>query len=222
MAHNKPIDPLLTGTLITAEQREAAGRRPSAAHYDNLVAQLARTGMLDRALRPGDPLPDFLLPSVDGRLVSRERLLASGPLLISFVRGQWCPYCRTEISALQAALPAILEAGATLVLVTPEVGGRADRMRRQMALSFQVLCDVDNGLALACGLMFRVPDAVRDLYLANGLDLTAHFGNEAWMLPVPATYGVDRDGIVRFAHLDVDFRNRLDPALFVEALQGLA
>lgn len=217
MAHDKDGKGLLSGPIITGPLMAWEATRPRAQVYEVLVAHLTRSGMADRALRPGDPMPDFLLPSADGKLLGRDALLANGPLLLSFVRGQWCHYCRAEMQALQALAGTSVQ----LAVVTPEVGGRAQAAQKRLGLTYQMLCDIDSGLALACGLLFRVPDEVRVHYMEAGIDLPLFHGNDGWMLPVPATYGIGTDGIVRFAHLDVDFRSRLDPAVFVAAMAEL-
>lgn len=207
--------PLVTGALKEGQSPQAR------ALYDELVSHLRHADVTSLALRPGDRLPDFLLPSAEGALVARDGLLAGGPLVLSFVRGHWCPYCRAEMAALHAGADAIRAAGGRLVVVTPEAGGRAHAMKRGMGLGYDVLVDLDNGLALACGLVFPLSGAVKEFYLSRGLDLSAHHDNDGWLLPIPASYVVDRNGVVRFAHVDPDFRNRPAVSVFVEALRRL-
>lgn len=208
---------MLDGPIITQALIEERAGRPITSAYDAMVAQLESAGMVEGALKPGAPMPDFLLPNADGRLVSRDALLAKGPVLISFVRGHWCPFCREEMLALQGLTGTDIQ----LAVITPEIGGRAQNTRQKLGLSYEMLCDIDHGLALACGLLFRVPDAIRLHYAGTGIDLPAFQGNDGWMLPLPATYGLDADGIVRFAYVNVDFRRRLDPAIFAAAMARL-
>ena len=218
MVKDKDVRGMLDGPIITQALIDKGASRPIAAAYDAMIAQLESAGMTDGALKPGALMPDFLLPNIDGRLISRDALLAKGPVLLSFVRGHWCPYCREEMQALQT----LTETNIQLAVITPEVGGRAQNSRKALGLTYEMLCDIDHGLALACGLLFRVSDAVRQHYAAAGTDLPAFYGNDGWMLPLPATYGVDTDGIIRFAHIDLDFRRRLNPATFAAAMSELA
>jgi peroxiredoxin len=189
--------------------------------YDEMALTLDRNGAIVSAPVPGSVFPDFLLPDTGGRLVSRDELLADGPLVIVFLRGAWCPYCRVTMAALQARNSQLRSAGGRLVLVTPEAGGRPLAMKRTLGLEALVLIDIDNGLALAAGLVFSLPDEIRNAYVTDGLDLTERYDNESWFLPVPASFVIDQTGVVRFAHVDPDFRNRPDPETLISCLIGL-
>ncbi len=199
----------------------ARSRPEWVARYDRLVDALRKSGVADGALKAGDACPEFMLSNAEGMLVSRDELLAKGPLVLSFYRGKWCPYCVTELEALQAAMPEITKAGATLVAVTAEACGGALLAKRQKNFSFEILCDHDNGLALSFGLVFRLPQEVRDAYLAEKIDFPLVYGNESWFLPIPATYVVDRTGVIRHAYVNPEFRERMDPADIVTVLENL-
>jgi peroxiredoxin len=193
------------------------------AAYDALVRDLAARDLISNALKAGNPLPSFELPNVEGKFISSENLAEDGPLVVSFFRGGWCPYCRSELRALQGALPDIEGLGATLVAITPDTGAALAAAKQANNLSYHVLSDVDFGVSLTFGLAFRVPDAIKDLYTRRGVDLGARHGNSlgTWLLPIPATYVVDRSGIIRHADLDVDFRRRMEPADIVRMLQTI-
>jgi peroxiredoxin len=186
------------------------------------LAELRRTGAAAHALGAGQPFPDFLLPDAEGRLVDRDDLLAAGPAVVTFFRGDWCPYCRASLDSLEAALPDVEAAGATLAAVTPETGGRALGAKRRHRARYRVLADVDHGLATACGVAFRAPAAYRALLLRGGVDLAERQGNAAWFLPVPATFVLDRAGVVRWSFVDLDFTHRAEPAEMVAALRSLS
>jgi peroxiredoxin len=141
----------------------------------------------------GAPLPAFALPNARGVYVDSQDLIAKGPLVLSFNRGGWCPYCRTELSAWAEAMPELHKLGGTFVSVTPEVGGRAEAMRPSLGLDAEVLCDVDHGLALELGLAFHLGGELRQRYLACGLDLGEAYGSPSWFIPVPATFVIDRE-----------------------------
>lgn len=189
--------------------------------YDKLVKQLTVSGAAEGALKEGDAFPDFQLASADGRFVRRTDLLARGPAVISFYRGVWCPYCSAELNALAEIAPQIRAAGATLAAITPEAGGTALRTKIDRDLDFEVLCDLDNTLALECGLMFPVPDEIRAAYTERGIDFVRIYGNDAWMLPTPATYVVRGDGIIAMGYVNPDFRVRLEPTEILKALVTL-
>ena len=189
--------------------------------YDKLVKQLTESGATAGALKEGDEFPDFQLASADGRFIRRTDLLAHGPAVISFYRGAWCPYCSAELNALAEIAPQIRAAGATLAAITPDAGGTALRTKIDRGLDFEILCDLDNTLALECGLMFPVPDEIRATYMQRNIDFVRIYGNDAWMLPTPATYVVRRDGIIAMAYVNPDFRYRLEPTEIVKALATL-
>lgn len=118
---------------------------PSAVNYDGLVEHLATVNAGANAPSPGDPLPLFQLPDENGRLLTSTELLASGPLVVSFNRGNWCPYCWLELSALEDCTSAIVEGGGSVVSITPEVATFSRRLKSRLGLSFPVLTDLDNG-----------------------------------------------------------------------------
>lgn len=190
--------------------------------YEAMVSELRRTGFLDHVLRVGDRFPDLVLPNAEGELVSIAALLRRGPLVATFFRGEWCPYCRLTLDALAAALPEFQAAGAALVAITPETGGRAMDAKRNHDAGFEVLSDVDCGVGLSCGVVFRASEQYRLLLLTYGTDLSERHGNQAWFLPVPATFVVDRSGIIRWRFVTVDFTERAEPAGILAALRALA
>jgi peroxiredoxin len=188
------------------------------AAYEDMLAELSRTGFLNQVLPAGAVFPDFMLPSAEGRLVSLASQLARGPVIISFFRGEWCPFCRLMLAALAAALPEIEAAGATLLALTPETGGLALTMKEYHAARFEVLCDVDSGVGLAAGVVFRIPQ----LYRARMRpDFAARHGNAGWFLPIPATFILAPDGTVAWRFADVDFSHRPEPADIIAAVRTL-
>ena len=171
--------------------------------YDRFIAHLRDSGLANRCLKPGDAMPDFALPNAEGRVVSSHELLARGPLVISFFRGDWCPYCSMELQALSEILPDINLASATLVAITPDAAGNPLRTKRRFGIEYEILSDVDNGLGMQFGVVFLVPDNLRAEYERNGIDLPRRHGSSAVFLPIPATYVVDGSGIIRHADLEI-------------------
>lgn len=188
------------------------------AAYDEFL-QLLDAGQVEaQALKPGDAMPPFLLPSAEGRLVHSSDLLASGRLIVTFFRGDWCPYCAATLNALEAVLPDIEQAGATLVAMTPETGGRALAMKRAHRLHYRVLIDVDRAVAMAFGIVFRTPPLYTAPLRRRGINLDERSGNPAWFLPIPAAFLVRQDGIIEKAWVNADFTRRAEPEEILAAL----
>ncbi|HUC69452.1 MAG TPA: peroxiredoxin-like family protein [Stellaceae bacterium] len=206
------------------ELESQRGMMPEAVRlaYEAMVGELQRTGFIAQALQIGDRFPDLVLPNAEGDLVSIGGLLQSGPLVVTFFRGEWCPYCSVTLDALAAALPEFQAAGAALVAITPETGGRALLAKQNHQAGFEVLSDVDCGVGLSCGVVFRTPEPYRLLLEKFGTDLAERHGNTAWFLPVPATFVIDRTGVVRWRFVTVDFTERAEPAAILAALHALA
>lgn len=181
---------------------------------------LIATGMAEKALNLNSPFPAFELPDANNQLRSLNSLLSNGPLVISFYRGAWCPYCNLEINALQKALPEITAAGAQLIAISPQLPDKSLDQITRSALTFEVLSDLGNKLAKDCGLVFTLPEALRPIYEAWQIDLTGHNGDDSFELPMPATYIIDSDGIVRYAFVDMDYSRRLEPDIIIEQLNS--
>lgn len=173
------------------------------------------------ALGENDTAIDFELPNARGGTTALSSLLASGPVVLSFYRGGWCPYCNLEFSALNALLPKIQAQGAQLVGISPELPDNSLDTAEKHKLLFEVLSDVGNQVARQYGIVMDVPAAMRPLYLKWGLDVPAANGDETWELPIPATYVIDRDGTIASAYVNVDYTQRMEPTDIIEALEAL-
>ncbi|MEI9986571.1 MAG: peroxiredoxin-like family protein [Aliidongia sp.] len=149
------------------------------------TAELIASGAARQALKIGDKAPAFTLKDPDGNDVSSTVLLAQGPLVVSFYRGVWCPYCNMELQALQAALPEFQRRGARLVAISPQTAPNSRKSVRQNALAFPILSDPENSVAGAFGLRFALPDYLVELYKALKNDLPNFNGDPSWTLPMP-------------------------------------
>lgn len=185
-------------------------------------AALAASGILDGLLQVGDLPPDFALHDAAGHLVQSQDLLRKGALVICFYRGDWCPYCNLELRAYQQLLPEIQAAGAQLVAISPNLPDHSLNTIARHGLQFPVLSDPGNKVARRFGLVFKLDARLLPLYRQLGLDIPAYNGDDSYELPLPATYVVDRDGIVRLAYADVDYAQRQEPRAVVELLQRLS
>jgi peroxiredoxin len=188
--------------------------------FDEIVVGLRSTGVGRAAPGVGEIFPEFALPSARGGYLGLSELLAEGPAVINFSRGRWCPYCVHELAAWGEALPALNATGARFLEVTGATGGEARSILHSLPGHADVVCDVDHGLALSLGLAFFAGEPMLDFYRNDGLDMNAIYGSDSGFLPVPATYVVGQDGAVRFAFVDVDFRNRAEPADVLAALDA--
>lgn len=189
---------------------------------NDLVARLCQSGAGSRPPRIGDRFADFALPDSHGHHVTLPQLLDRGPLVLSFLRGRWCPFCARELSTWHDAMPRLEAAGGRFVAISAETGGRAEEFRREIAPGATMLCDVDHGLALLLGLAFPIGADLNRRYADAGLDLGAIYGNSGQLLPITATYVIDRSGIVRFANIDPDFRRRADPNAVIAVVEALS
>jgi peroxiredoxin len=171
------------------------------------------------ALVKGQKAPPFELPDADGTQVTLSTRLKRGPVVVTFYRGGWCPYCNIALRALQSRLPEIKRLGGNLIAISPELPDQSLNTRQKLELGFDVLSDQGNVVARRFGLVYRVSEAARERLLALGRDLVAHNGNETWELPITATYVIDPNAIIIFDHVDADYRNRLDPDLIIDVLR---
>jgi peroxiredoxin len=170
-------------------------------------------------LAVGDSAPDFTLPNPYNQQVALRDKLARGPVVLSFFRGDWCPVCNLQLRALQRALPDIRKAGASLVTVTPQSLMHALSLTEKAALEFDVLTDLDQRVMRAYRVQFALPEKVKDIYLGVlALDLGEQNGDGSWNLPVPATFIIDRQGIIRTRHVTADFTRRMEPDDVLQAL----
>ena len=212
----------MEGTL--GEQLEAyaaAGRQIFPAYsdaVDRLVARIHENGGGENAPRPGDAMPPFLLPDESGKLVGLQSLLAQGPVAVMFFRGHWCPYCRLNVRAVIEATDRIEASGGQIVAIMPETQTYAGKFKSDSAAPFPVLTDLDNGYALSLNLAIWLGAEIQRL-LSPMQDMAAFHGNEGWVLPIPATFVIGRDGVVKARFVDPDFRRRMAIDDLIAALE---
>lgn len=186
---------------------------------DRLILRLKSDGAGEGAPGPGDPMPPFMLPNQDGSLVSLDRLLDNGPVVVSFHRGHWCPYCRINADALAKIEPEVSERGGQIVAITPELEEFTSELKSDANARFPVLTDLDNSYADELGLAFQIDDERRKAMTAAGWDIAPYQGNTGWMLPIPATFVVASDGRITARFVDPDYRKRMDVEEILAALK---
>ena len=195
-----------------------AGRQ---ALYEAKIEELRTSFVMERAIGVDALAPDFTLPDAQGKPVAMSELLRLGPVVVTFYRGGWCPYCSIQLRAYQAVLPEITALGARLVAISPQMPEWSLVTATKNELTFDVLSDVGNEVARSFGLVYALPEELRVPLRSNNKALPAINGDESWELPIPASYVIGRDRRVALAFLDVDYRNRLDPAAILAALKSL-
>lgn len=184
--------------------------------------ELHAPGRFPQRLKVGDAAPLFTLPDAHGQPVRLDTLLARGPVVMSFYRGAWCPFCNLELRALQKALPEMQAAGATLVAVSPELPDHSLPMVEREGLSFPVLTDLGNAVAKQFGIVFPLEGEIRRISLeVFQVDLPKFNGDQSWDLPVPATFVIAPDRTIRMAFFDPEFRHRVEPQAVLDALVAL-
>lgn len=198
-----------------------AGAPVEAAEFDADTRELVRRGVGKDAPRVGDTAPEFDLPDQRGRAVRLGQLQTQGPLVISFYRGGWCPYCSLELRALQRHLPQMSGLGASLVAISPQIPDESLSTAGKHELSFPVLSDEGNRVARLYGLVFNVSEHLRPLYAAFGIDLPKVNGRDSFELPVPATFVIDRIGVIRAACVEADYKKRMEPTEILNVLAEL-
>ncbi len=174
-----------------------------------------------RALRIDDEAPDFVLQNTDGQQISLYDRLNQGAVILSFYFGGWCPYCNLELRAYQKLLPKIQALGASVLAISPQTLDASRKTALKNALSFDVLSDSGSQVSRDYGVVFEIPDPLKLLYTELGHALPDYNGTEDWLLPVPATFIIDRRHHIALAHLDVDYTKRYEPADAIAILLSL-
>ena len=196
--------------------------KPALAVMDQETSRLAASDLAAHALKTGVAVPDFILPDVHGLPMRLRVMLDEGPVVIVFYRGGWCPYCNIHLRGFQRRLREFHELGARVVAISPQLPDNSLSTREKDELAFPVLSDVGNKVARQFGIVFKLGDELVKLYRQFGHALEDFNGADGGReLPVPATFLIDGNGIIRLAHVDVDYTRRLDPDEVVKALKTL-
>lgn len=183
--------------------------------------ELIASGAQSRALKAGDVAPEFTLPDADGNLVSSKALLVEGPLVVTFYRGVWCPYCNFDLSALEEARSELESRGASLVAISEQTAPNSRKSQRQNGLGFPILGDHGGALAAQFGVRWTLPDYLRPVQTALGADLMQFNGEDSWTLPMPARYVVAQDGTIVYAEVNADYTKRPEPSAIFPVLEQL-
>jgi peroxiredoxin len=187
---------------------------------DRMIARLDSSSVGQSAPAVGEPMPTFILPDEQGRLICLDDMTKQGPVVVAFHRGHWCPYCRLNADGLASIAEEVSRLGGSIVAISPETHRYSAELKSYAKAPFPVLADVDGGYALQLNLLFWVGDEKREAMKGNGFDIARYQGNETWTLPVPATFIVGRDNLVNARWIDPDYRRRAELDDILEAVRS--
>ncbi len=183
---------------------------------EELIAQHIK----DNALQVGAKVSNFSLNNHSAEQVELADLLNNGPVIISFYRGNWCPYCNLELKALNDHLSEFKTHNAQLVAISPQLPDETLSSAQKNALEFDVLSDINNKVAEQFGLLFTLDERIVALYSQFGIDFEKYYGNKSYTLPLPATYVINQKGIITYAFLNEDYTLRAEPTDVLAALES--
>jgi peroxiredoxin len=215
----RDLDVSLREQLRSFAENTRQERPEFAAAVDRLIDRLRQYGAGESAPKPGEPMPNFVLPDGKGDRVSLDDLLDEGPVAITFHRGHWCPYCRININALAQAQKELAEGEGQIIGIMPDLQKFVAELKSQSNVPFPILSDMDNGYALSLNLAVWVGTELQKM-LQERVNIPAFQGNSSWMLPIPATFVVGRDGLIRARFIDPDYRKRMTITEMLAAMRS--
>lgn len=215
-----PLQGKLDAFKVEFDTRLAPSVAVEALHRS--VDELIASGAPGRALKVGDIAPAFTLPDADGNPVSSEALLAKGPIVVTFYRGVWCPYCNFELTALEQARPEIEARGASLVAISQQLAPNSRKSQRQNGLGFPILGDHGGDVAAQFNLRWTLPEYLRVVQKMLGADLPQFNGEDSWTLPMSARYVIAPDRSIVYAEVNGDYTRRPEPSAMLPVLEQLA
>ena len=207
---------------LKAKYEEIKKNAPNeVAIFDADTESFISSGDAPQGLQVGDQLASFELPNQLGQTISLDELQGDSNVVISFYRGGWCPYCNIELCVLQQALPEFKSHGARLIAISPQLPDESMSTAEKNELSFPVLSDAGNKVAREFGLVFTLSEQLRPLYESFNIDLPATNGDKSFELPIPATFIIDSDGVVKGAFVNADYKQRMDPSDIINVLKEI-
>lgn len=208
------------------EAKIASGRKSNPkfmAGVDAIIDEAKVFQQGANAIKIGEKAPHFNLPNAQGQQVDLEALVKQGPLVITFYRGNWCPYCNLQLRALQERLDEIKALGASLVAISPQVPDGSMTTDDISKMDFIVLSDQDAKVASQYGVAWEVPEFLMEhMRVDRQLDLEKINNGNAHVLPIPATFILDRNATVIWNYVNVDYRTRSEPEDIIKALQNIS
>ncbi len=207
------------------EKRNEANKNKGSLQDKKIYAKankhLKSLDLASKALQVGDKIPTIQLPNVFGETIDVNQMLKQGPMIITFYRGQWCPFCNLELMVYQNKFEEIKKLGGQIVAISPDLPDQSLSFIEKQQLAFPILSDIDNKIAKLFKLVFKVDQDVVDIYQKKGFELNKAENKNYYELPMPATYVVDQHGIIQLAYVDELYVNRLEPQEAIFKLKSL-
>jgi len=191
------------------------------AMMEGAISDLKISGIESSAKKVGDRISGLSLPDASGKIVSVDQLIVSGPVIAIFYRGGWCPYCNLELRAWQSHLDELKKLGATLVAISPQTPDNSLSTKEKNEIAFTVLSDSDLVATNLFGIAFTLSPELVELYGKIGNNLPEVNGNGKWILPIPATFVMDQGGVIQYAHVEADYRDRAEPSDVLDAVKAI-
>lgn len=212
----------MTIRTLNAALQQITAATPIEAHnlLQAFITEQQNSGLAN-GLPVGGKAKDFVLKDALGREVSLYEELSKGPVVLTFYRGSWCPYCNRQLRAYQEVLPDIEALGCQLIAVSPQLPDATLSFQEKAELTFQVLSDPNGIVSGAYRLLYDVPESLKQLFLRMNIDLKEYNGTEHWILPVPATFMIDEQAVIRSAFITPDFMKRMEPEEIIRGLRSL-
>lgn len=197
------------------------------------AGEISAMPIVERALKAGDRAPNFTLKNYSGELRSLSGYLKSGPLVLTFYRGLWCPYCNLQLAAYNKGLDAIRALGADLVAISSEGADGAAAIKDSdlpqetkdtiiSAPDFDVLHDASTTVAKNFGVAFVLPETHQQLLHAFKVNVERANGDNTYAFADPATYIIGQDGVVAWAYIPNNYRKRAEVSEILKQLKRLS
>ena len=184
---------------------------------DNSLADMLSEKLDSHALQCGDIAPDFSLISTDNEKINLYQLLETQPVIISFFRGSWCPFCVKELEHFQNNLE-LMQKNAHFIAISPQKAAISGQLKKEKSMSITILSDIKNNIANQFGLVFTLPEKMRELYKSLGANLFDFNDDDSYTLPIPATYLIGQDKKIQFAYVNVNYMERADISELLKVL----
>lgn len=157
----------------------------------------------------GDIAPNFQATDQNDELINLETILEEQGVVLAFYRGAWCPYCKKHMSDFQDSVSLIEDKGYKVIAVTPEMSASRDKMVDDVKVSFSILSDNKYEIMQAYNTSYELSKETVPKYFNIVVNKTRSAnGNEDDILPVPATFVINKDGIIKYIHYDKDYKER--------------
>ena len=185
-----------------------------------LGAVFARGDTIPSALKVGDSIPDVSLRTMEDKSVRLRQLISDKPAVLVFYRGGWCPFCNMHLQSLSSIKDDLAKEGVQLIAISMDQPSKLRETMEKDKLDYTLLSDSDASAVKAFGISYKVDDATVEKMKNHKVDLDAATGNDNHILPHPAVFVVDTKGVIRFVHVNPDFKVRLEPSKVLEAAKA--